>query len=202
MGGSTVQELAAVSRDSVTPSNHPDEVFSHYSIPAFDDSQNPVIEEGREIKSNKYLVPRRAVLLSKLNPEVKRVWLPADDRENRQVCSTEFIVCTPREPFSIEYIFCLFNEQSFHAELCGLVTGTSKSHQRVKPNDFLSMKIPQPHYKLITAFGVACQPMVKKLKQLRAESRVLGEIRDALLPKLLSGKIRVKDAGKQAEAVA
>ena len=37
-------------------------------------------------------------------------------------------------------------------------------------------------------------PVLDQMVQLRVESRTLGTLRDALLPKLISGELRVKDA--------
>jgi len=42
-------------------------------------------------------------------------------------------------------------------------------------------------------------PLVKKIIENSLESRTLAELRDRLLPKLMSGEIRVKDAEKMVE---
>jgi type I restriction enzyme, S subunit len=92
--------LATLSTESVSPSAQPDEVFEHYSIPAFDAAKIPAFDLGKSIKSNKYVVPPCVVLVSKLNPATPRVWLPAV-RTERAVCSTEFM------PFGACPDFCV-----------------------------------------------------------------------------------------------
>ena len=62
-------------RHNENPNNSPDTVFSHFSIPAYDEGQTPKRESGGSIKSAKTRVPQGTVLLSKLNPEIERVWL-------------------------------------------------------------------------------------------------------------------------------
>jgi type I restriction enzyme S subunit len=57
---------------SLSPWRHE---FLHFSIPAFDEGQWPKLELGEDIKSQKSRVPPGVVLLSKLNPEIERVWL-------------------------------------------------------------------------------------------------------------------------------
>lgn len=69
-------DVAAFSRGSLNPAESPDEIFDHYSIPAFDDGGRPRPEAGASIRSAKFRVPEGAVLLSKLNPRIPRVWLP------------------------------------------------------------------------------------------------------------------------------
>ena len=58
-------------------------------------------ESGGSIKSAKTRVPPGTVLLSKLNPEVERVWLVDVASDERAICSTEFLVLEARPPFSV-----------------------------------------------------------------------------------------------------
>jgi type I restriction enzyme S subunit len=194
-----VNDAVELSRASVTPKTHPTEIFAHYSIPSYGNGFTPITEEGASIKSNKYLINQNHVLLSKLNPEVQRVWIFEDYRNHRSICSTEFLVCEAREPITKAYIYTLFNDPQFRADLCGLVTGTSKSHQRVKPDDFLAMKTILPPPTIINAFDLKISFLLDEIVSLRGESLTLAKIRDTLLPKLLSGELRVKQAEKIVE---
>ncbi len=71
-----IADIAFLNRDGVEPNSYPDEIFEHYSIPAFDDGCSPRAEAGRQIKSNKFLVPSNTVLLSKINPTIPRIRFP------------------------------------------------------------------------------------------------------------------------------
>jgi len=86
----TFGELAEPHMHSVKPSLHPNTVFEHYSIPAYDSGQLPRLEPGAAIKSNKTVVPPGCVLQSKLNPHIPRIWLPGRVGSNA-ICSTEFL---------------------------------------------------------------------------------------------------------------
>ncbi|RDJ94062.1 ABC transporter ATP-binding protein, partial [Lacticaseibacillus rhamnosus] len=59
------------------PSAFPHEIFDHYSIPAYDAGCEPKSDIGSSILSNKTVVPNEGVLLSKLNPDIARVWREA-----------------------------------------------------------------------------------------------------------------------------
>ena len=189
-----ISDLLQQSRMGLDPSEFPDEVFSHYSIPAFDNGGVPLQEFGASIKSNKYLIPASVVLLSKLNPETPRVWWPASGNQLRPICSTEFIVAMPVNGVPAEFLYSLFKSSDFSAEFATLVTGTSGSHQRVKPEDFMRMRVVVPSTKVITAYQRVTAPLFRRARFARSESVTLAAIRDALLPKLLSGEMRVKDA--------
>jgi type I restriction enzyme S subunit len=90
-----LSEIASLVRDAVSPSSHPDEVYDHHSLPAYDTGKNPIREIGRGILSNKTIIPADAVLLSKLNPSILRVWLVDTDPTVTAIGSTEFIVLRP-----------------------------------------------------------------------------------------------------------
>ena len=72
----SLSDFADIVTKSVSPFETPEKIFLHYSIPAFDEYKLPVIEKGSEISSYKYIVPNNSILVSKLNPQFKRVWLP------------------------------------------------------------------------------------------------------------------------------
>jgi type I restriction enzyme, S subunit len=189
-----VNEIADISRDGLNPGDYPDEVFDYYSIPAYDEGRVPRAEFGGQIKSNKFIVRPEAVLLSRLNPRIPRVWLPDVTGRRPAICSTEFLVTGPKTGMKREFLYSLFSEQSFLNGFATLVTGTSGSHQRVKPDHLLRMEVVRPSDPLVTSFHDTVAPLHKRISLNSSESATLVEMRDVLLPKLLSGEIRVKDA--------
>jgi type I restriction enzyme S subunit len=148
-------DLADQHTRSIDPAKSGDAVFEHYSLPAFDNGASPSLDRGDEIKSNKTLVPAGAVLLSKLNPEISRVWMPTLAKDAKQVASTEFLTFVPKAPAGRSLLFAMFRER-------------------------------------------VASPLMKQMLANRIASRSLAGTRDALLPGLMSGKIRVADARSQA----
>ena len=186
-----VGEFASLSRNGTDPGDFPDETFEHFSIPAFDEGQTPKPELGGSIKSNKYLIPPDAILLSKLNPRIPRLWLPVVRDNPRAICSTEFLVVSPRAEASREFIYGFLSSEIFADVFETLVTGTSGSHQRVKPEGLLSMNVVIPGKSVIHHFSKIVQPLLACMDRTRAESQSLAASRDTLLPKLISGDLRV-----------
>jgi type I restriction enzyme S subunit len=187
-----LSNLSTISREGVTPAEYPEVVYDHFSIPAFDAGEVPARESGVEIRSGKYVVSGGSVLLSKLNPRISRVWLP-DLRGRPAICSTEFLVVEPQTPFTREYLYALFLSRSFRDELTGRVTGTSGSHQRVKPADVLTIPVPIADEEARSRFQAVAEPLLVRAALGRRESGTLAELRDTLLPKLISGEVRLKD---------
>jgi type I restriction enzyme S subunit len=190
----TLAEIVELVRDHVNPLSEPASEFLHFSIPAFDEGRWPKLERGEEIKSQKWQVPPEVVLLSKLNPEIERVWLVDVKPDDRAVCSTEFLVLRPKPPYGRAYVYCLTRSPLFRQQIEGLVTGTSKSHQRAQPSAILELATIKPSAPLVTAFDRVAASLLDRSLECRRESRTLAALRDALLPKLIGGEIRVKDA--------
>jgi type I restriction enzyme S subunit len=73
----------------------------------------PKSEHGTEIKSNKFVVPPGAVLVSKLNPRIPRIWLPGESKR-RSICSTEFIIALPKvASASRDFLAAMFRSPAF-----------------------------------------------------------------------------------------
>ncbi len=190
----TFGDVVEVLRDQVNPLESPHTSFHHFSIPAFDEGQWPKKELGESIKSLKSRVPPGVVLLSKLNPEIERVWLVEVQPNDRAVCSTEFLVLRPRPPVGRTFAYCLGRSPLFRQELEGLVTGTSKSHQRAQAASILALGAVRPSAAPIQAFERQAGSLLDRSLECRRESRTLAALRDTLLPKLISGEMRLKDA--------
>jgi type I restriction enzyme S subunit len=109
--------------------------------------------------------------------------------------STEYIVLRPKPPLPEEYAYCLARSDVFREFVIQSMTGTS-GRQRVQANSlghFQLVRVP----KLVGAmFGRSIKPLFALSSAVAQESRTLAALRDALLPKLISGELRVKDAEK------
>lgn len=194
-GIGSISEFALLHKKTVNPSQS-EETFEHYSIPAFDNAQSPILDFGTDIKSNKNLVVEGSLLVSKLNPNTPRVWLPNPKSFYQQICSTEFMVYTSTDQSNIAFLWGLFTSSTVEKRMESMVTGTSKSHQRVKPNAVVNITTVVPDARLVASFGEIVLPMLKRLVLGRSESEILSELRDTLLPKLISGELRIPDAEK------
>lgn len=137
-------ELVNLHTEQTNPGAHPNVAFEHYSIPAYDAGPEAAIEMGADIKSNKFTLPEGAILLSKLNPRINRVWTPEASGTGPAVTSTEFLVLTPRPGVNRRFLHYLLRSPAFRADLSSRVTGTSGSHQRVRPLDVLAIPIAVP----------------------------------------------------------
>lgn len=192
----SLDELAVRNKKSINPTKLGHAFVKHYSIPSFD-SGAPIMEAADSIKSNKMHVERASVLVSKLNPDTPRVWsVPAPAAEALSLASTEFIVLEPSDITQSQLYAATLHPQ-LHRQLASLVGGTSKSHQRVKPEDMLKCVVPD--VRDLTDTQVALLETLAKTEiQAANENLTLANTRDELLPLLMNGKITVREAKQEA----
>ena len=189
---SRLSQIANHLRKTEDPRNSPMSTFTHFSIPSYDNGQTPVQQYGELIKSHKIIVPPQTVLISRLNPETERTWLVDVKSDQRAVCSTEFLVLDPMKPFTRNYIYCIARSKAFRNQLISLVTGTSKSHQRAPVKSVMNICIVAPSTNLLVTFNEYTEAIFEEQQALRYEIPILEALRDALIPKLVSGKSHVE----------
>lgn len=189
---SQLGSIAKISTEVFSPAKNPNVEVEHYSIPAYDEKRYPVFETSNGIKSNKYRLSSNSVMISKLNPDTKRIWRPYCISDN-PICSTEFIVYEPINPLNRDFIYSIIDSIGFSAFLCSHTTGSTNSRQRATPSITLTYDIIVPDEKTIQAFCSIVSPMYDTIENNIKENQKLAETRDKLLPKLMSGELDVSN---------
>lgn len=180
-------------RRLVQPSVTPDELFEQFSIPAFDAGEQPEVSLGSSMASGKTLLPpERVILISKLNPRTPRVWDPVVSGRGTAVCSPEFVALRPNRPSDHAWLDGVIrSDPRFYMDVLATVGGTTGSRQRVRPADVLFASMPQVSPEARSEWAAFAGPMIEREAALLREIRSLSELRDASLPRLVSGRLRV-----------
>ena len=106
-----------------------------------------------------------------------------------------FIVVIPRQP---EMRWWLFHEMRSRVdEMRSLANGSVLLG--LSREDFKAMRVRLAEPDVIARFSAQVDPLHKRAAKCVEESYVLAELRDTLLPKLMSDEIRVRDAEKAVE---
>lgn len=184
-----LEEIISYYKKTLNPQKHPDTIFTHYSLPAFDNSKEPETQKGSEIMSNKIIVENKMILFSKLNPRIKRLWfidnVPADS-----ICSTEFIAYKAKEAVMYPFCWCYLNGREFYDNVLAVVNGATGSHQRFHAEETLKYLIPF-NKDVVISFSNLVSPILQSILNNESENKALKKTRDTLLPKLMSGEIAV-----------
>ncbi|MCD6466677.1 MAG: restriction endonuclease subunit S, partial [Methanomicrobia archaeon] len=106
--------------------------------------------------------------------------------------TTEFFVLHPKEPYLKEFIYLLAKSDDFRDVAINSMTGTS-GRQRADVNALKNFLIPIPPRSILEKFHSLVEPLFQKIILNQKQIMVLRKIRDALLPKLVFGKLRVEE---------
>jgi type I restriction enzyme, S subunit len=109
--------------------------------------------------------------------------------------STEYIVLRPKEPIPPVFAYLLARTNEFRSFAIQQMTGSS-GRQRVPVTSLekYQIAIPSIDSPIFIHFSNLVLPMFDRIKAAMMQSRNLATLRDALLPKLIAGKLRVSDA--------
>lgn len=184
--------IAVIKTNNFSPIKNSSVMLEHYSIPAYDEKRYPVFELGENVKSNKYMLTKESLLISKLNPNTKRIWRPLCLSEF-PVCSTEFIVYEASIPGYKDFIYSVIDSSNFSNYLCAHTTGSTNSRQRTIPSKTLEFQFPMAPNSIIQKFCGLVTPIYDRISTNICENQRLAAIRGTLLPKLMSGELDVSD---------
>lgn len=185
-------DVVTLSRSSINPLRHQNEQFVLLSIPAFDNDKIPEVVFGREVASQKNLVPPASILVSKLNPRIPRVWMPDFQSSQRLICSTEFLVFVPHDKSIRSFLYTYFQHSKFSEQMELGATGTTGSHQRMNPTDSLNIEIAFPidhaERNVIVETVTDIQNEIDAIQKRIEKTKI---IKQGMMQTLLTGKIRL-----------
>jgi type I restriction enzyme, S subunit len=190
-------DVATVTRETANPARLGTTMVDHFSIPAFDERGWPERVAAASIMSNKLLIRGPSILLSRLNPRIDRVWWCAPEQGVPALASTEFLAVSADDPLDLAALWLALRGENFRAELASRVTGTSGSHQRVRPDDTLAIEVPDVR-DVEPAVKQRAHDLLLLVQRRRQENARLDQLRQALMPELLSGRLRVREAAVEA----
>jgi type I restriction/modification system specificity determinant hsdS (S protein) len=190
-----LSEVCSLSKSTWKPDTSSDQTVHLFSLPAFDEGAVPEQAAVSTIKSNKTLVDRPGILVSRLNPRISRMWWVETDATSVSVCSPEFAYLTAGDMHGLACTWLAVRSPEFRGEIVDRVTGTSGSHQRVRPADLMTIGVPD-YRSLAEHTQMTVLTLLHLVSARRQQSVALAELRDALLPELMSGRMRVDEAGR------
>ncbi|MBF6605163.1 MAG: restriction endonuclease subunit S [Chloroflexi bacterium] len=118
------------------------------------------------------------------------LWGGAQAWLNQRVC-----VAVPKPGYSAAFVHSSLTEPLRRVE----ATETATTVIHLGKYDIDRFAVVVPTHAVVGAFNRTCQVMNDRIVASKAQSRALAALRDALLPRLISGALRVKDAERITE---
>ncbi|HCO22556.1 MAG TPA: hypothetical protein DIT97_05645 [Gimesia maris] len=140
-----------------------------------------------ELKKGDLLMTSEAPLGEKLYLAKKFKW----------VLSQRLFGLRANEKISGIYLYHWLNTETAKADLEGRASGTTV--QGIRQSELRKVNVLTPSQECISVFSRASDSVMEKRATNESNTEMLTKLRDTLLPKLISGELRIADADKLAE---
>ena len=145
------------------------------------------------LESGKFWFERDDVLFGKLRPYFHKVGLAP----TRGVCSTDILVVRPNGPSLLGFIAMHASSDALIAHTTMLSNGARMP--RTSWQDIADFKVVLPPQEVAAAFNGVAYALFERIFTNIDAARALSETRDTLLPRLISGQLRLPEAQAQIE---
>ena len=149
-----------------------------------------------KVTSNKSIFKKGEVLFGKLRPYFHKVGAAPING----ACSTDIVVIASKSTEWSAFVLVCVSSVEFVNYTDQGSTGTKMP--RTNWTTMGDYRICLPATSVVGVFQNTMQPVLEQITANAHESRTLAALRDTLLPKLISGEIRLRDAARQVESVA
>lgn len=148
------------------------------------DVETRLSKEGMLSQKNKIL-PTNTICVSCIATVGLVSLVSTESQTNQQINSV-----IPKEKVSYCYLYCALTDKYKYLNAIGSSGSTTKN---VNKRTFGNLKIIYPGEKPMEKFHNICSPFFDIIKKLQFQNKKLEQIRDSLLPKLMSGEIDVSE---------
>lgn len=146
----------------------------------------------------KRLVKHNDIIISTVRPNQKHYGIIKNPNEN-MVVSTGFCVisCHNIDP---HFIYFLLTNDEMTEYLHSIAEGSTSTYPSLKPSDIERIEFQMPPKESLKRFSEIASEYWDKIEFNSQQIQILEKLRDTLLPKLMSGEVRVafKEREKQA----
>jgi len=149
-----------------------------------------------QVGSAKSAMKKGQFLFGKLRPYFHKVGVVPTDG----ICSTDILVIDAKTDEWRELVLAIISSKSFVDHANASSSGTRMPRSNWK--DMSRYDVAVPSGEIAKSFSDLVRPMTEKMVIGIQESRTLATLRDTLLPRLMSGELRIREAKKQIEEVA
>ena len=147
-------------------------------------------EGAGKVTSGKLTFRKGDFLFGKLRPYFHKVGIAPLDG----ICSTDIVVLNARERKAAAFVLACISQDEFVAFTDRTSDGTKMP--RTSWGRMERYRLCLPSESALEAFNACVEPLLDRIMSNIHESRTLAATRDLLLPKLMSGEVRVKDAAE------
>jgi type I restriction enzyme S subunit len=192
-------DLSTLNPESWTARKHPDTV-------AYIDLANTKNNEITEITDYQFTeAPSRArrvlrhgdTIVGTVRPGNRSFAFISNPIENL-TGSTGFAVLRPEHPQNAEFLYLAATQESSIEHLAHVADGGA--YPAVRADVVASIRCSLPSDNIMSAFHDLAEPLFMRIAENQSQAKTLSALRDTLLPRLISGQLRLPEAEELLES--
>ena len=149
-----------------------------------------------ELASAKSAFERNDILFGKLRPYFHKVVIAPFEG----VCSTDILVCKAKQTAYHHYVAMHLFSDELIAYADRLSNGAKMP--RINWKDLAAYEVTIPPSEVAEQFYILIEPMIARMLANVEQAQTLANLRDTLLPRLISGQLRLPDTEQQLKDLA
>jgi len=153
-----------------------------------DDKCDKIDDKALEIIQKRSDLQKGDILFTSIQP-VGGTYLIQNKPINWNINESVFTIRGNYEKVTPEYLYILLSSDEMKAYSSNVSTGSI--HKGIRHSDLKNFRFVYPCKTLIDQFTAAISPMLQRLSVIDEENRQLSELRDCILPILITGQVRV-----------
>ena len=160
---------------------------SELNVNTYFSTENMLPEKAGSTKATTTACRKGDTLISNIRPYFKKIVYC----EDMCGCSTDVLCFTPVQSQYAAYLFSTLYTDKFFAFMVAGSKGTKMP--RGDKQQIMTYPVVLPAESELEEFNAIAFPVLEQLNSNKAENKRLSALRDALLPKLMSGELDVSD---------
>lgn len=197
----TLGDVADTNGASWTAKNHPDEV----EYVDLSNTKWGTIETSAKLPWEK--APSRARRIARAGDTIIGTTRPGNGSfayiaKDGLTVSTGFAVLTPKRPEFRDFVYIAASDPENIRRLANLADGHGGAYPAVRPAEVSDTRVVIPPDDVIDVFANVTSPLRARIEFNKSENKTLAQTRDLLLPRLMSGELRVAEAERLVEGEA
>jgi len=154
-------------------------------------NHNPITKHSLPGQAKKS-IKKDDILFSEIRPANGR-WAYVDFDAENYVVSTKLMVLRSKNIISQAFIYFYLTNPATVEWLQMIAESRSGTFPQITFDQIKVLKVNIPSEKILNESIVWCETTLKKIKSNQTQIRTLTAMRDTLLPKLMSGEVKVED---------
>lgn len=150
------------------------------------------LNEEKAPSRAKRLVEPNDIVFSTVRPNQKHYGIIKEPVHN-MVVSTGFAVLSTNTEYSSELLYLYLTQQNMMDNFQAIAEQSTSAYPAIKAEDILKQKILRPTNEVLADISRILSSNFNCIWELQQENKRLAQLRDTLLPKLLSGEIEIRD---------